>query len=141
MAAAKSAALVLVVGAELTDAEWASLKGAKAVAVLAAVDAAGDEVAQVVLPITTVVEELGAYVNRDGRIQRFWPAKAAPGMARPAWWVAGEVASLLGGGDAPQSADAAFKLATAMAPQFGGVGYGELGFVGRATAPAPAGVA
>ena len=34
---------------------------------------------------------LGAFVNRDGRIQRFWPAKAAPGMARPAWWVAGEV--------------------------------------------------
>src|ERR1041385_9047280 len=36
---AKSAGLVLVVGAELTDAEWRALKGAKAVAVLAAVDA------------------------------------------------------------------------------------------------------
>ena len=132
---------MLVVGAELTDAEWASLKGAKAVAVLAAVDAVGEDVAQVVLPITTVAEELGAYVNRDGRIQRFWPAKAAPGMARPAWWVAGEVASLLGGGDAPQSADAAFKLAVAMAPQFGGVAYAELGFIGRATAQSPVGVA
>ncbi len=141
MSAGKSAALVLVVGAELTDAEWTSLKGARAVAVLAAVDAVGDAVAQVVLPITTVAEELGAYVNRDGRIQRFWPAKAAPGMARPAWWVAGEVASLLGGGDAPQSADAAFKLAAAMAPQFGGVAYAELGFIGRSTAAAPAGVA
>jgi len=134
--AAKSAGLVLVVGAELNEVEWAALKGAKSVAVLASVDAGFDDLAQVVLPITTVVEELGAYVNRDGRIQRFWPAKAAPGMARPAWWVAGEVASLVSGGNAPQTADQAYAVAGSLATQFGGVPYGELGFVGRAVAGA-----
>jgi len=136
LAAAKGAGLALVVGAELSDAEWAGLKGAKAVAVLAAVDAGFDDLAQVVLPVTTVVEELGAYVNRDGRIQRFWPAKAAPGMARPAWWVAGEAASLASGGSAPQTADEAFRVAAALAPQLSAVQYGELGFTGRAAAGA-----
>ncbi len=141
MHAAKGAALVLVVGAELTDAEWASLKTATAVGVLAAVDALGDDVAQVVLPITTVVEELGTFVNRDGRIQRYWPAKAAPGMARPAWWVAGETAALVHGAEAPQSVELAFLAAAAMAPQLGGVRYADLGFVGRVPVAAPVGVA
>ena len=136
MNAAKGAGLVLVVGADLSDAEWASLKGAKAVAVLAAVDAVPDDLAQVVLPITTVAEELGAYVNRDGRIQRYWPAKAAPGMARPAWWVAGEAASIVRGGNAPQSADEAYAVAATLAAPLGAVNYAELGYMGRAATPA-----
>ncbi|HVX89780.1 MAG TPA: 2Fe-2S iron-sulfur cluster-binding protein [Gemmatimonadales bacterium] len=136
VAAAKGAALVLVVGAELTDAEWAAVKGARTVAALAAVDALGDDCCHVVLPITTAVEELGVYVNRDGRIQRYWPAKAAPGMARPAWWVAGEAASLAQGGEAPQSAEAAYDLAATLAPQFGAVPFAELGFIGRVAQPA-----
>ncbi len=131
ISAAKSAALVIVVGAELTDAEWAAVKGAKAVVALAAVDALGDDVAQVVLPITTTVEELGSYVNRDGRVQRFWPAKAAPGMARPAWWAAGEAHALLAGGNAPQSVDEAFAVAAKLAAPLGGVTFAELGFIGR----------
>ena len=47
--------------------------------------------AELVLPITTMAEENGTYVNRDRRIQRYNQAKSQPGMARPAWWVAGEV--------------------------------------------------
>ncbi|HET7040487.1 MAG TPA: 2Fe-2S iron-sulfur cluster-binding protein [Gemmatimonadales bacterium] len=136
MAAAKSAGLVLVVGAELSDAEWAAVKGAKALAVLAAVDAVPDDLANVVLPITTVAEELGVFVNRDGRIQRYWPAKAAPGMARPAWWVAGEAAAIARGGNAPQTAEEAYAVAAGLAPQFGAVAYAELGFVGRGATPA-----
>ena len=133
---AKSAGLVLVVGVELTDAEWAQVRGAKAVAVLAAVDTVADDVAQVILPITTVAEEQGAFVNRDGRIQRYWPAKAAPGMARPAWWVAGEAASLARGGAAPESAEQAYAVAATLAGRFGAVGYGELGYMGRTATPA-----
>jgi NADH dehydrogenase/NADH:ubiquinone oxidoreductase subunit G len=136
IAAAKTAALVIVVGTELTDAEWAAVKGAKSVVALAAVDALGDDVAQVVLPITSTVEELGSYVNRDGRVQRFWPAKAAPGMARPAWWVAGEAHSLVAGGNAPQSVDEAFAVAAKLAAPLEGVTFAELGFIGRRAATA-----
>src|SRR6266567_2449933 len=48
--------------------------------------------AQVVLPIANVAEEEGTFVNRDGRAQRYFQAKPAPGMARPAAWVLGELA-------------------------------------------------
>ena len=47
--------------------------------------------AELVLPVTTMAEENGTYVNRDRRLQRYTQAKSQPGMARPAWWVAGEV--------------------------------------------------
>ena len=52
--------------------------------------------ADLVLPITNVAEEEGTFVNRDGRVQRYWQAKPAPGMARPAWWVLGEILARLG---------------------------------------------
>jgi NADH-quinone oxidoreductase subunit G len=52
--------------------------------------------AEVVLPIANVAEEEGTFVNRDGRAQPYFQAKPAPGMARPAAWVLGEVAAALG---------------------------------------------
>jgi NADH-quinone oxidoreductase subunit G len=52
--------------------------------------------AQVVLPIANVAEEDGTFVNRDGRVQAYFQAKPAPGMARPAAWVLGELAAALG---------------------------------------------
>ena len=76
-----------------------------AVVVLGTVLPDGLRNAELVLPITTMAEENGTYVNRDRRIQRYQQAKAQPGMARPAWWVAGEV--LAGPGpsvDAPSTA-------------------------------------
>ena len=41
----------------------------------------------VVLPITNVLEEEGTMTNLRGRVQRFLQAKAAPGVARPTWYV------------------------------------------------------
>ena len=67
--------------------------------------------AELVLPLTKMAEENGTYVNRDRRIQRYSQAKSQPGMARPAWWVAGEV--LAGPGpsaSAPATAAEAFEL-------------------------------
>ena len=67
--------------------------------------------AELVLPVTTMAEENGTYVNRDRRVQRYSQAKAQPGMARPAWWVAGEVLAGPGpSGDAPSTAAEAFAL-------------------------------
>ncbi|HEV8265194.1 MAG TPA: 2Fe-2S iron-sulfur cluster-binding protein [Gemmatimonadales bacterium] len=52
--------------------------------------------AEVVLPLANVAEEDGTFVNRDGRVQRYFQAKPAPGMARPAAWVLGELTAALG---------------------------------------------
>jgi predicted molibdopterin-dependent oxidoreductase YjgC len=90
-----------------------------------------------------MAEENGTWVNRDGRAQRFEQAKVQPGMARPAWWVAGEV--LAGPGpdaDAPATAAQAFALLGRTWPAFAGLSYSDLGFTGRVLAPAePAGAA
>ena len=57
-------------------------------------------------------------------------------MARPAWWIAGEV--LAGPGpsaEAPATAEEAFALVGATWPVFGGLTYADLGFTGRVLIP------
>ncbi len=92
LAAIGKAALVIVLDADLTRrGRTADRRGERH----GGVDGHGGErlapQGQLVLPLTTMAEENGTYVNRDGRVQLFQQAKGAPGMARPAWWVAGEV--------------------------------------------------
>jgi NADH-quinone oxidoreductase subunit G len=86
--------------------------------------------AAVVLPVTTVAEEDGTFVNRDGRVQRYLQAKAGAGMARPAWWVFGELRQGLGRGDAPASAAEAFAALAAEHAAFAGLSYDRLGLHG-----------
>ncbi len=91
--------------------------------------------ADLVLPVTNMAEENGTYLNRDRRLQRYHQAKAQPGMARPAWWIAGEV--LAGPGpdaDAPSTAEEAFRQMGDRWPIFGGLSYADLGFTGRVLA-------
>jgi NADH-quinone oxidoreductase subunit G len=52
--------------------------------------------ADVVLPIANVAEEEGTFVNRDGREQRYYQAKPAPGMAQPAAWALGQLVDAMG---------------------------------------------
>ncbi|HEU4699716.1 MAG TPA: 2Fe-2S iron-sulfur cluster-binding protein [Gemmatimonadales bacterium] len=132
LAAAASAAVVVVLDVELGEAEAARLAGAGAVIVLGTVYDELTERATVVLPVTTMAEENGTYVNRDLRVQRYQQAKAEPAMARPAWWVAGEV--LAGPGpdaDAPATAAEAFEALGRTFPTFAGLTYADLGFTGR----------
>jgi NADH-quinone oxidoreductase subunit G len=140
---AASAAVVIVLDADLTPADQAALAGAPGMlVVLGTVLAEGLRDAELVLPITTMAEENGTYVNRDRRVQRFEQAKSQPGMARPAWWVAGEV--LAGPGpsaDAPSTAAEAFAALGEWWPIFAGLTHADLGFTGRvlpAAAPATA---
>ena len=78
-------------------------------------DDGGPRQAHIVLPIANVAEEEGTFVNRDGRAQRYAQAKPAPGMARPAWWVLGELGAAAGAGDAPASVtDARAQLGQAV---------------------------
>jgi NADH-quinone oxidoreductase subunit G len=128
-----AAALVVVLDAELTGVEEAALAGAAGLVVaLGTVDHDALRRAELVLPITNMAEENGTYVNRDRRIQRYHQAKSQPGMARPAWWVAGEVLAGPGpDGDAPSTAEEAFRLLGERWPVFGGMGYADMGFTGR----------
>ena len=142
LAAAATAAIVVLLDVELTGAEVARLAGAGAVVALATMESEGTSRADLVLPITTLAEENGTYVNVDHRVQRFQQAKSPPGMARPAWWLAGEV--LVAAGEiveAPATAAEAFAALGVSYPAFAGLTHQELGFTGRVLRSVPAGAA
>src|SRR5213595_3253219 len=123
--AAESAAVVLVL-----DEPEVTIRTAGALIYLGTVLPEGARDAEVVLPIANVAEEEGTFVNRDGRVQRYFQAKPAPGMARPAWWVFAElVATLQGGGQVATAADAFDRLAASV-EAFRGLSYPQLGFAG-----------
>jgi len=138
--AASRADLVVLLDVNLTDAEVALVSGAATVVVLGTLEAQALPTARLVLPITNVVEENGTFVNRDLRVQRYQQARSAPGMARPAWWVAAAV-----GSTGPTTASEAFAAVAATVPALAGLTYADLGLTGRvvtqATGLAPAGSA
>src|SRR5437773_2826958 len=123
---AQSAAVVLVL-----DDPDAVVKTDGALIYLGTVLPPAAREAAVALPIANVAEEEGTFVNRDGRVQRYFQAKPAPGMARPAWWVLGE---LLPEAERPASAADAFAQLAAAEPAFAGLTYDALGFTGRRVA-------
>jgi NADH-quinone oxidoreductase subunit G len=128
IAALEGAALAIVLDVELDDAEVAALQGAAQVIWFGSVPDARMRRVDLMLPITTLAEEQGVFVNRDQRAQRYLPAKSAPGMARPAWWIASQGWAL--GGEqraAPSTASEAF----AMLEPFAGITYRDLGLTGR----------
>jgi NADH-quinone oxidoreductase subunit G len=139
--AVDGAALVLVLDGALEGSEAARLAGARQVVVLGTVDEAWiEESAAMVLPVTTMAEENGTWVNRDLRAQRYQQARSSAGMARPAWWVAAETLALLEPGGAwPETAAEAFAGLGAWIPSLAGLGYPDLGLTGRILEAATAG--
>ena len=131
--AAESAALLFVL-----DEPELSVRTAGALIYAGTVLPDGARDAHVVLPLANVAEEDGTYVNRDGRAQRYFQAKPAPGMARPAWWVLAELGAALGRSRPLGSAAEAFeRLATTVEP-FRGLSYAELALTGRRLSPGAA---
>jgi NADH-quinone oxidoreductase subunit G len=128
-----TAGLVIALDADLSEADAATLARAPGtLVVLGTVFPEGLRNAELVLPITNMAEENGTYVNRDRRVQRYNQAKSQPGMARPAWWIAGEV--LAGPGpspSAPATAAEAFEMLAERWPAFAGLSYTDLGYIGR----------
>src|SRR5438094_4284838 len=110
LAAAETAAIVLVL-----DEPDLVVRTAGSLIYAGTVLPDGARAAAVVLPIANVAEEDGTFVNRDGRAQRYFQAKPAPGMARPAWWVFSELAAVAGRGEAGRvtSGEEAFEGLTA----------------------------
>ena len=128
--AASGANLVLLLDVTLTDAEAALVSGAGAVVVLGTTLAQALPAAELVLPVTNVAEESGTFINRDQRVQRYQQARTAPGMARPAWWIAAGAA----GTDIGTAAEA-FAAGAAMVPALAGLTYADLGLNGRLAGP------
>jgi len=139
--AVDGAAVVLVVDDPLDGISPDRLRAAGQIIYLGTVLPEAARAAQVALPIANVAEEEGTFVNRDRRVQRYFQAKSALGMARPAWWVLGEILAGLELGGPFASAAEAFHWLAAEEPRFGGLSYDRLGTRG-AILPAgqPAGV-
>ena len=127
--------------ASLTAAELDTVRQAGAVVALGTLEEEGLAQADLVLPVTTMAEEYGTYINRDHRLQRYLQAKSAPGMARPAWWIAVEALALADDQTgAPGSAAEAFAALSDHVPSLAGLSYHDIGFVGRTvTRDVPAG--
>jgi NADH-quinone oxidoreductase subunit G len=132
--AVDGAAVVLVLDESLEGVDRDQLERAGNVIYLGTTLPAAARAARVVLPSTNVAEEDGTFVNRDRRVQRYLQAKPAPGMARPGWWILGELAVELGMGEPLATADEAFDRLTDGVPVFEGLSYRRLGMSGAALA-------
>ena len=101
--------------------------------------------ASVVLPIANMAEEEGTFTNLRGYVQRFLQAKAAPGFARPSYFVLSDLLAGLGEKTEFFLASQAFAALAAEHAPFAGLSYDALGLKGRpivgASQPVTAGVA
>src|SRR5262249_29140629 len=92
--------VLVVADEELAGADAADVAKASAIVVIGTtLPAWARHLAAAVLPIANFTEEEGTFTNLRGRVQRFMQAKAAPGFARPSWFVIADVLAALG---APQ---------------------------------------
>jgi NADH-quinone oxidoreductase subunit G len=85
---------------------------------------------EVALPVTTVLEEEGTLTNLRGRVQRFLQAKAAPGVARPSWYVLADLLAAVGGAGDYLLPEAVFDALAATHAPFRGLSYAGLGLQG-----------
>jgi NADH-quinone oxidoreductase subunit G len=69
----------------------------------------------------------GTFTNVQKRVQRFWPALQAPGMARPAWQILGVL--LAGVSDASPAGTAAdaFAALGEVRAEFAALAWADLG--------------
>jgi NADH-quinone oxidoreductase subunit G len=136
--AVADAALVVVLDEGLDGVTREALAQAGNVVYLGTTLPDAGRAARVVLPVTNVAEEDGTFVNRDRRVQRYLQAKTGPGMARPAWWVLGELLAELGRGEPLASAGEAFERLAAGEAAFAGLTYQRLGYRGAVLDASPA---
>jgi NADH-quinone oxidoreductase subunit G len=124
--------VLIVADEELVGADAADVAKASAIVVISTtLPAWARHLAAAVLPIANFAEEEGTFTNLRGRVQRFMQAKAAPGFARPSWFVIADLLAALGTrGDYSLASDVFGALAVAQ-PEFSGMSYDTLGLKGR----------
>jgi formate dehydrogenase major subunit len=80
--------------------------------------------AHVVLPAAAWSENDGTFTNSERRVSRVRTASAAPGLAKPNWWIFREIAKRFGQDWPSESArDIWDQEISVLAPSFGGIKY------------------
>jgi NADH-quinone oxidoreductase subunit G len=124
--------ILVVADEELVGADAADVAKAGAVVVISTtLPAWARHLAAAVLPIANFTEEEGTFTNLRGRVQRFMQAKAAPGFARPSWFVIADLLAALGTPEDYSLAGDVFAALAGAHPEFAGMSYDTLGLKGR----------
>ncbi|NLH98801.1 MAG: NADH-quinone oxidoreductase subunit NuoG [Chthonomonadales bacterium] len=97
------------------------------------------QMADVVLPVTSVAERNGTYTNVEGRVQRFWKAYDPPAGVRQEWRIAAQIAARLGTEIHYASSREVLADIAARVPLYAGCGPDALGDGGVRWASALAG--
>jgi NADH-quinone oxidoreductase subunit G len=121
---------LLFVDADPSVLDMGDLERAASVVVIGTVLPEVLRTADAVLPIANVVEEEGTFTNVQGRVQRFLQARAAPGMARPSWWVLGDLLVKMGDEASYPLASDVFAALAGARSEFGGMSYDSLALRG-----------
>ena len=87
--------------------------------------------ATVVLPVTNVLEEEGTFTNLRGRVQRYLQSKAAPGVARPTWYVLADLLTACGGDGRFYLPSEVFRALASTHAAYAGLDYEALGLRGE----------
>ena len=123
--------VLVVVDDDLATLPPDALRAAESVIVIGTVAAAFAANVRVVLPICNVAEEEGTLTNLRGRVQRFLQAKAAPGLARPSWYVLADLLNALGDSATYSAASDVFDALARSEPAFAGLSHDTLALAGR----------
>jgi NADH-quinone oxidoreductase subunit G len=133
--------VLVIADHELVEGDMPALARASAVVVIGTALPMGVELPNVVLPISNFAEEDGTFTNLRGRVQRFLQARAAPGLARPSWFVLGDLLQAMGESSSFFLPAEVFAALAASLPEFGGLSYDSLGLRGQVPAATGAGAA
>jgi NADH-quinone oxidoreductase subunit G len=134
--------VLVVADDEMTGVPAEALARARAVIVVGTAMPHGLANVVAVLPLANVAEEEGTFTNLRGRVQRFLQAKAAPGLARPSWYVLSDLLIALGETAGFLAASSVFDAMARTEPAFAGLSYDDLGLKGapaRGAGQQPAG--
>jgi NADH-quinone oxidoreductase subunit G len=127
--------VLVVADEELVGVDAAGAAKASAIIVIGTtLPAWARHAAAVVLPIASFVEEEGTFTNLRGRVQRFMQATAAPGFARPSWFVLSDLLTATGARGGYSLASDVFKALAAARSQFAGMSYDTLALKGAPVA-------
>ncbi len=130
-AALKSGDALLVVGDGLDDMDTSEIDGASVIVYIGtALPTVLEARAAVVLPATNILEEEGTLTNLRGRVQRFLQAKAAPGVARPTWYILADLLAAVGGTGQFYLPSDVFEALAATHASFADMSYDALGMRG-----------
>jgi predicted molibdopterin-dependent oxidoreductase YjgC len=126
--------VLIIADHDLLESEVPLLQRAAAVIVISTVMPTGLASADVVLPIANFSEEEGTFTNVRGRVQRYLQAKAAPGLARPSWYVLTDLLAALGESAGYFLPSEVFAALAASHGAFAGQSYDSLGLRGQPAA-------